>query len=183
MITDFLVSFFAVGLAELGDKTQLSVILLSSRTKKHLPLLAGVVLAFLVVDGVAVAAGSWVTSILPENSLKIICSVVFLVFGLLLLRQSKSDSAEEVSFKNPFAAGFMLIFLTEWGDKTQIASALLSVEYNPVMVLFGSLTALALLSALAVYVGKKVSEKVDRRLVSKLSGLLFIALGLVSLIL
>jgi len=54
MIEDILVPLIVTGLAEFGDKTQLSILLLSLRTKKHLYLLLGVMLAFLIVDGVAV---------------------------------------------------------------------------------------------------------------------------------
>jgi len=54
MVQDILIPLIVTGLAEFGDKTQLSILLLSSRTKKHLHLLLGVVLAFLIVDGVAV---------------------------------------------------------------------------------------------------------------------------------
>jgi len=57
MMLDLLIPFFAIGLAELGDKTQLAVILLSSRTGDHLQLLIGIVLAFMIVDGVAILAG------------------------------------------------------------------------------------------------------------------------------
>ena len=45
MIPDVLIPFVTTGLAELGDKTQLSILLLSSKTKKHLELLLGVMAA------------------------------------------------------------------------------------------------------------------------------------------
>ena len=81
MIADVLLPLIAVGLAELGDKTQLSILLLSSKTTKHLQLLLGVFLAFLAVDGVAVLVGSWVTDIVPINVLRIIAGSVFVIFG------------------------------------------------------------------------------------------------------
>lgn len=69
MLEDLLIPFTVVGIAEMGDKTQLSMLLLSSKTKRRLPLLAGAALAFLIVDGIAVTAGSWVTTILPAGAL------------------------------------------------------------------------------------------------------------------
>ncbi len=54
MLQEVLASFLVVGLAELGDKTQISVFLLASQTKRYVELFVGVMLAFLVVDGVAV---------------------------------------------------------------------------------------------------------------------------------
>jgi Ca2+/H+ antiporter, TMEM165/GDT1 family len=45
-----LVPLAAIAVAELGDKTQLSVLLLSSKTKNHFNLLIGVIIAFAIVD-------------------------------------------------------------------------------------------------------------------------------------
>ncbi|MCX6694743.1 MAG: TMEM165/GDT1 family protein, partial [Candidatus Altiarchaeota archaeon] len=146
MIEDFIVPFLAVALAELGDKTQLSILLLSSKTKKHAELLFGVLLAFLVVDGIAVALGSWITGIVPVGMLKILSAIVFVLFGILMLLHKDDENGDNASVKNPFATGFAVIFMAELGDKTQIAAGLFSTRYNPVMVLLGTLAALALLS-------------------------------------
>jgi len=182
MIQDFLIPFVAVGLAELGDKTQLSIILISSKTKEHFQLLLGVMLGFLLVDGFAVFAGSYVTGIVPAGALKIAAGIVFIIFGLLVLWDCSSDSGKEFKFKNAFASGFALIAVAEWGDKTQIASGLLAVEYTPFLVLAGTMVALGLLSVAAVYVGGKISQRIDRNIVAKMSGVMFISLGLVSFI-
>jgi putative Ca2+/H+ antiporter (TMEM165/GDT1 family) len=58
MIVDIMVPLITVGLAELGDKTQLSILIMFSKTREHLKLLLGILLAFLVVDGFAVLFGS-----------------------------------------------------------------------------------------------------------------------------
>ena len=72
MIPDILIPLAAVALAEIGDKTQLSILFLSSKTEKHMHLLLGVVLAFLIVDGIAVLMGSWITNVVSFGLLKII---------------------------------------------------------------------------------------------------------------
>jgi len=178
MIEDFLFPLIAVGLAELGDKTQLSIILASTKTKKHLELLLGVVLAFLVVDGIAVLLGSWVTSILPESTLKIVSGAVFIFFGILILKDRDSEEGKDATLRNPFISGFALIFMTEWGDKTQIASALFATKYDTVLVLAGVITALTLLSTAAVYLGKALAEKIDKKKLTTAAGILFILMGL-----
>ncbi len=167
----------AVGLAEMGDKTQLSILLLSSRTKEYFKLLLGVVLAFLIVGGVAILLGSWITSVVPAHILKLISAAVFIGFGLLILFKNEEEDEGETSFKNPFISGFTMIFLSEWGDKTQIASALFAVEYNPWMVLIGVMTALTLLSIMAIYLGKFISGRIDRRLITRIAGVVFIIIG------
>ena len=170
----------AVGLAEMGDKTQLSILLLSSRTKEYIQLLLGVMLAFLLADGFAILIGSWVTSIVPVHLIKLISGAVFLIFGLLILRGDKDEVEDEphLSAKNTFISGFTMIFLSEWGDKTQIASAIFATEYNPWMVFLGVMAALTILSIMAIYLGKFISGRIDRRIVTRIAGALFILIGL-----
>ena len=178
MPADFLIPFITVGLAELGDKTQLSILLISSRTKKHLQLLLGVLVAFLIVDGFAVLIGSWVTGIIPLGLLKVSSAVVFIVFGVLKLRDDGKESRNRFYSGSPFLSGFVLIALTEWGDKTQIASGLLATKYSALMVLIGMMTALALLSIMAIWLGRFISSKIDKRIMARIAGVVFILIGI-----
>jgi putative Ca2+/H+ antiporter (TMEM165/GDT1 family) len=177
MLVDILIPLFAVGLAELGDKTQLSILLLSSKTRKHMQLFLGAMLAFLMVDGFAVLVGSWITEIIPENHLKIFSGTVFIAFGLLILKGKGVGDDGRLYTKNPLISGFALVFMTEWGDKTQIASALFATRYDTLQVLAGVMTALALLSITAIYLGKVISDKVDKKTMTKLAGIIFILMG------
>ena len=178
-LNEIIIPLIAIGLAEMGDKTQLSVILLSSRTREYIPLLAGVMLAFLITDGFAILIGSWMTGIIPLDLLKLISGGVFILFGALILRGDQKEAEEErgLSSGNALLSGFSLIFLSEWGDKTQIASALFATEYNPIMVFIGVMAALFILSVMAIYLGQIISQKVDRKLVSRIAGTLFLIIG------
>ncbi|MCP8307212.1 MAG: TMEM165/GDT1 family protein [archaeon] len=177
MFEDLLIPFIVIGLAELGDKTQLSILLLSTKTEKHLHLLSGVILAFLIVDGIAILVGDWITSIVPIDLVKIISGIIFIIFGILTLRSAKKEKGGKYYFKNPFYSGFGLIFLSEWGDKTQIASGLFTTRYNGLMVLIGAMSALTLLSIVAIYLGKFISSKIKRKTITKIAGALFILIG------
>jgi len=178
-LNEIIIPLIAIGLAEMGDKTQLSVILLSSRTREYIPLLAGVMLAFLITDGFAILIGSWMTGIIPLDLLKLISGGVFILFGALILRGDQKEAEEErgLSSGNALLSGFSLIFLSEWGDKTQIASALFATEYNPFMVFIGVMAALFILSVMAIYLGQIISQKVDRKLVSRIAGTIFLIIG------
>jgi len=178
VLADIFIPFIITGLAELGDKTQLSVLLLSTKTKKHLQLLLGIVLAFLIVDGIAILFGSFIIDIVPENILKIASGIIFIVFGILVLRSEETEKNSAPYSKNPFISGFVLIFLTEWGDKTQISAGLFAAKYNPAMVLIGVMFALTLLSVLAVYLGKFISGKIEKNLIKNIAGAAFIIIGL-----
>jgi len=169
----------AVGLAEMGDKTQLSILILSSRTKEHLQLLAGVMLAFLLADGFAILIGSMITSIVPVHLVKLISGAVFILFGFLILKgDAGAKDGGGLSPKNVFLSGFSMIFLSEWGDKIQLASALFAAEYDPRAVFIGVMTALALLSTMAIYVGRFLSGRIERGQITKIAGVAFILIGL-----
>lgn len=178
IIEDILIPLVAIAAAELGDKTQISILLLSSKTKKHLQLLLGVMLAFLIVDGIAIAAGSWITTVIPTNVLKIVSGAVFIIFGIFMLINKRGGEESKTYDKSPFISAFLLIFLTEWGDKTQIVAALFATKFNALMVLVGTILALTILSVIAVYFGKFISERIDKKLITKVAGTVFIIMGL-----
>jgi len=163
----------------MGDKTQLSVLLLSSRTKDYIQLLLGVMLAFLLADGFAILVGSWVTSIVPVHLVKLISGIAFILFGIMILKgDDDEDCRGNLSPESAFVSGFSMIFLSEWGDKTQIASALFATEYNPGMVFIGVMAALLLLSIMAIWLGRFLSGRVDRKVITKVAGLVFLLIGL-----
>ena len=178
IVDDLLIPLVSIAIAELGDKTQISIVLLSSRTKKHLQFLFGIILAFLIVDGIAIVAGSWITTIIPHGILKLASGIIFIFFGLLLVAQKEDHEKNVKAIKNVFLTGFSLILLTEWGDKTQIAAALFATKYNAILVLLGTIIALAALSAIAIFFGKVISEKVNEKTINKTAGLLFIIVGI-----
>ncbi len=181
MIQSFIIPFLTISLAEFGDKSQLSILLLSSKIKNHLQFLLGILLAFTVVDGSAILFGAWVTSVIPKNILSIISGSVFILFGILALRPKKEDDDIKSSNKNAFISGFTIIFFAELGDKTQISSALFAAKYNPLVVFIAMITAMTLLSVTAIYIGKVFLKKVDKKLISKISGVLFILIGLATI--
>jgi putative Ca2+/H+ antiporter (TMEM165/GDT1 family) len=177
-----IIPLFTIAVAELGDKTQISILLLSSKTKKHLQLLIGAILAFAIVDGIAIIAGTWITTIIPINYLKIISAIVFIIIGILILI-SKDDEEKETKQKNPFIAAFLIIMLTEWGDKTQIAAAIFATQYDAIFVFIGAVTALLILSMIAIFFGKIISTRIDKKFVNRIAGIIFIILGITFVIL
>jgi len=178
MIEGVLVPLVVVGLAELGDKTQLSILLLSSKTKQHLRLLLGVMLAFFIVDGAAILGGSLIANIVPLSVLKLCSGTIFIVVGAFVFVNSKATEEGKLYSGNPFLSGFLLILMTEWGDKTQIASGLFATKYEVWMVLIGTMAVLTLLSGMAIYLGKLISGKIDKRVMARIAGILFVTMGI-----
>jgi len=176
-----LIPFITILAAEFLDKSQLSLILLSTRTKNHIQLFLGAMLGFLIVDGLAILFGSWITTLIDENYLKIIGAIVFIVFGLLNLKGQNSEKKPKNIMTHAFSGGLFAIFLTEWADKTQIATALFATKYNPVLVFIGVIIALAILSILAIGLGKTIEKHFDKNNVQKVAGAIFILLGVIFL--
>ena len=87
------------------------------------------------------------------------------------------DRIEATGAGDAFASGFLAVFLSEWGDKTQLASTVFATQYNPFLVFLGVMTALVLLSFAAVYTGKLLLKKFSRDKVEKIAGVLFIVIG------
>ena len=95
---------------------------------------------------------------------------------------SKLDKKEnniEKSFISIFITTFTTIFIAELGDKTQIATLMLSAESgNPVIVFLGSSLALISSSIVGVFIGKWLSKKISPRKFALLTGGLMIIVSL-----
>jgi putative Ca2+/H+ antiporter (TMEM165/GDT1 family) len=181
MLEDILIPMMAVGLAELGDKTQLTVLCLASKTKRHLELLLGIILAFVIADGLAIMLGNFITTYIPIHYIKIISGAIFILFGILTLLSKKQEEAT-CDLKQPFASGFLLIFVSEVGDKTQIAAGLFATKFNPFMVFIGVISALTILSVMTIYLAKFVALKVNKKVISNIAGIVFILVGIFCLL-
>lgn len=179
MLEAISIPFLTILLAEFLDKSQLSVLLLATKTKRRLELLIGVMLAFAIVDGSAIVFGSFLTTLIPEFWLRVISGGLFLIFGILSFRHSQEPEAKDSTLTHPLFAGFLMVFFSEWGDKTQLTSALFAARYNPVLVFIGVIAALFILSLLAITLGQKITKKVNPKTIHTIAAFMFILLGAV----
>jgi putative Ca2+/H+ antiporter (TMEM165/GDT1 family) len=175
-------TFLLILVAELGDKTQLAVISLSSKYKiKHV--FFGAMLAFFVVDGVSALVGGPLLAFLPLNLVQTVSGVVFIIFGVLpLLNRKEQPIKEPKTSRMPLFASFSLIALMELGDKSQILTITLAAESSAVLVLVGLMLAFALLTGVAVLVGAKLLAKLPLKWLKIGTSALFIVLGALSII-
>lgn len=182
---EFMSLITAIALAEIGDKTQISILLLSTRTRRPSSLLLGVFTAFLIVEGIAVTFGSMLKHILPAYLLRIIGSITFIILGIFILigvELKKQISIENV-FKNSFTAGFSATFLAEWCDKTQISASVLATRFDCLKVFIATITALVVISILTVLLGRAVLKKIGEEKMVKISGIGFLLIGILFLLL
>ena len=91
----------------------------------------------------------------------------------------KEESNIEKSFSSIFITTFTTIFIAELGDKTQIATLMLSAESGmPIIVFIGSSLALISSSVVGVLIGKWLSKKISPSKFAFFTGLLMIFISM-----
>ena len=119
----FMKVLFTQFIAEMGDKTQLMLVAMTSKFKLK-DILLGTGVAILVLNGLAVLAGGLVSTVVPTWLIRLIAGAAFLFFAATTL---KGDDDEEENVKDrkiKFAplSVFCTFFVAELGDKTQLTA-------------------------------------------------------------
>lgn len=76
---------------------------------------------------------------------------------------------------------FVAIFLAELGDKTQLATLAFASKYGWAKAFLGSIVALALVNLLGALIGDKLGSALPTELIQKLSGAVFVIVGILML--
>lgn len=184
---EFLLSTAIVALAEMGDKTQLLALLLAARFRKPIPILFAILLATIINHAISAALGQWITTVLRPEILIWILSIGFIAMALWMLVPDELDDETENINKwqkfGVFGATFILFFLAEIGDKTQIATVALAARYDSIFwVMCGTTLGMMLANAPAVFIGNKMAERLPIGLIHKIGALIFFIIGLSTLI-
>jgi putative Ca2+/H+ antiporter (TMEM165/GDT1 family) len=177
-------TFLLIALAEIGDKSQLVCMTLAARHRPR-PVIAGAISAFAILNLLAVLFGAAVAAWLPEWLVILAVAVLFGAFGISSLRYQEEDEDETVEEKpgqGVFVTTFLLIFLAEFGDKTQIAVAGMSSTVAVSAVWIGATLALAGTSVLGVIAGRKLLHKLPLLWIHRISGGFFLLLALLAII-
>lgn len=187
-------SFAAIFVVELPDKTFIAALVLSTRYR-GIYVWIGVGLAFLIQTLLAVTVGRAVT-FLPDTAVKIVAAVIFLIGAFLLIREAPKADAEEAETEAEFeakaaagktgfaaiAASFVVLFAAEWGDLSQLLTISLVSKYDePVSVFLGAWVALLTVSGLAVIAGRFLLQRIKLALVYYLGAAICLVLEAVTL--
>ncbi|WP_104471920.1 TMEM165/GDT1 family protein [Acinetobacter indicus] len=184
---EFLISTAIVALAEMGDKTQLLALLLAARFRKPLPILLAILAATLINHGLSAALGQWITTILSPEILRWILAFGFIGMAIWMLIPDQLDDENESINKwqkyGVFGATFILFFLAEIGDKTQIATVALAARFDSIFwVMIGTTLGMMIANAPAVFIGNKMAEKLPVSLIHKIGALIFLIIGVSTLL-
>ncbi|MGD8957310.1 MAG: TMEM165/GDT1 family protein [Chromatiaceae bacterium] len=171
-----------VAFAEIGDKSQLVCMALATR-HRHWPVILGATAAFLVLNTLAVVFGAGVAAWVPERVMAGVVAVLFGVFGIhSFLSREESDSQDVVEKPGHgvFFTTLFLILVAEFGDKTQIAVAGLAGSMAPLPVWIGATLALVLVSALGVWAGRTILQRLPLRWLHRVGGGIFLVFAVLA---
>jgi putative Ca2+/H+ antiporter (TMEM165/GDT1 family) len=180
----FASTFSIIFVAELLDRTALTTMIMATR-RHPMAVFIGVALAFLVQSIVAVLFGQ-VLTFLPEKYVKIFAGALFLVFAyhMWFKTTDEEESANEAkgvsqkSFSKVIGSSFLVIFIAEWGDLTQLATAALVAKYKAAFTIFVSSTlALWCVTGIAVFVGAHSKHLINPAKLQKFAAIIFTVIG------
>lgn len=185
MVSVFLISTAVIFVAEMGDKSQLVALWFATRFRWWL-VLAGVSVATLVVHLGSVAIGRAFDELLPEAVVLTVVGLSFLAFAAWSIRGDRLDENRSPAQTIPFFGAFGVVtasfFVSELGDKTQLATISLAGSTNQAIgVWLGSTVGMVLADAFAIGIGLLAGKRLPRRAIGLGAAALFVAFGILSL--
>jgi Ca2+/H+ antiporter, TMEM165/GDT1 family len=157
--------FPIIFLGELPDKTMFASLVLSTKGRP-LAVWLGAAAAFVVHVAIAVTVGVALFKVLSHRAVDVVVGILFLVGAALALIEARHEAAHEeheielvgreaATRHRAVLTAFIVIFLAEWGDLTQILTANLAARYHSALsVAVGAVLALWAVAALAVVGGQ-----------------------------
>jgi Ca2+/H+ antiporter, TMEM165/GDT1 family len=176
--------FPIIFLGELPDKTMFASLVMSTRGRPAIVWL-GAAAAFVVHVVIAVTIGVALFHLLPHQVLDAVVAAIFLVGAALAWREAAKENEEEELVEREVAThrriavtAFVVIFLAEWGDLTQILTANLAAHYHdPLSVGVGAVLALWAVAGLAVIGGQTLLRVVNIATIRIVTAVVLVALA------
>ncbi|KAK2996625.1 hypothetical protein RJ639_026630 [Escallonia herrerae] len=198
----FFASLSMILVSEIGDETFIIAALMAMRHPKSI-VLSGALSALFVMTILSTGLGRIVPNLISRKH----TNILYAFFGLRLLyiawrsdsKASQKKEMEEVEekleagqgkttvrrffsrFCTPiFLESFILTFLAEWGDRSQIATIALATHKNAVGVALGATLGHTICTSVAVIGGSMLASKISQSTVATIGGLLFLGFSLSS---
>ncbi|RSS37380.1 TMEM165/GDT1 family protein [Streptomyces sp. WAC08241] len=181
-----LTAFGLIFLAELPDKTMFASLAMGTRMRP-LYVWIGTSTAFLAHVAIAVGAGS-LLGLLPGWIVKLVSALLFGFGAFVLLRGGDDDENDDTGgrtvtgFWPVFSTAFTAVFISEWGDLTQITTANLAATNGTWSTAIGAFAALTSVSALALVAGRFIAKRVPLKTVQRVGGVCMAGLAIWSLV-
>jgi Ca2+/H+ antiporter, TMEM165/GDT1 family len=181
--------FPVIFLGELPDKTMFASLVLSTKGRPVMVWL-GAAVAFVVHVAIAVSIGVALFAILPQRAVDAVVAAIFLAGAGLAIREVRKERQHEEREKRlsdqtapghrrAAVTAFIVVFIAEWGDLTQILTANLAARlHSPFSVAIGSVLALWAVAALAVIGGRGLLRWVNVATIRIVTAVILIGLGI-----
>jgi putative Ca2+/H+ antiporter (TMEM165/GDT1 family) len=182
----FLKVLFTEFIAEMGDKTQLMLVAMTSKYKLK-DIILGTGIAILILNGLAVLAGGLVSTLIPTWLIRLVAAAAFLYFALTSLMgddEEEEEAAEGGKFKFAPLAVAATFFVAELGDKTQLTAITFGANEGldkALIVWLGCSVGLFAADILGMLIGYILKSKMPEGLLGKLAFVIFSIFGIVTL--
>lgn len=181
----FLKILFTEFIAEMGDKTQLLLIAMTSRYKVR-DIVLGSGVAILILNGLAVLAGGLVAQFVPMWLIRLIAALAFLYFAWSSLKKEDDEEENLKEHKAGFApfAVACTFFVAELGDKTQLTAITFAANeglQSGVIVWLACSIGLFAADMLGMVAGYLLKSRIPDGLMNKLAFVIFTIFGFITL--
>lgn len=193
MIATLLLSFGALFLAELGDKSQLMALTFALRYRWWV-VLSAIAAASVAVNLIAVGVGHFLGAALPTDIISLFAAATLIIVGLWTLREvlpgrvdaENPEDSEPIAPQTKSRSAFFVVLsafmLAELGDRTMFATMALASNNGWLAVWIGSVAGMVAAGGLAIAVGVTVGKHIPERTIAVCSGLLFLYFGALTLL-
>ena len=176
-----LVTFPVIFIGELPDKTMFASLVLATRGRPRQVWL-GAAGAFVIHVAIATTVGVALFTLLSHRAVDAVVAFLFLVGAIYAWREGAKEEEElvekEASRHGAMLTAFLVIFIAEWGDLTQILTANLAAKYQaPLAVGVGAVLALWSVAAIAVASGQTLIRFVRVATIRKVTAVVLLALA------
>ena len=182
-IMPFIASFLVIGIAELGDKTQLLTMALAAKYPME-KVIYGICSATAALMLIAVLVGEIIQKFVPMLFISILAGAFFIIYGLIIIapikneEENKEVSNSKIKSNEPFWIVFGSFFLAEIGDKTQLATFAMTAKYgSPVQIWLGATLGMVLVNLFGILIGNVLRNYLPEKMIKYLTGGLFILFG------
>lgn len=178
-------AFGIVFLAELGDKTQLLALGYGARHGLRTVAL-GLTLGYAAAGAIAALVGGLLGATLPERPIGLAAGALFLLFAVLAWRDVTGDDDEDddgarsgsgLPTHSVVASIALTIAIAEFGDKTQLATAALAAQANPIATWLGATGGEVTAGMLGAVAGSRIGQRFEPRRIQIASAVLFAGFG------
>lgn len=179
--------------SEMGDKTFFITALMAMKHSRS-SVIAGAFSANTVMTVLSALMGS-IASVFNKGYTHYLSIVLLLIFGFRMIAEGYAmDEAEEKSAikdaevetsesrpslakwagKSPLTQTFLLTFVGEWGDRSQVTTIAMAANEGIARAVLGAILGHAVCVCVAVYGAQLVAQRVSLRSVTLLGGFVFL---------